>query len=260
MPIPHAPAAPPPPIPAGYYDPALDAQLRAANRGYGDFQADNALAGTRAIEDYGFTTGDIRTGFARTSADYQRNTALLARSFGILADQQRQRQAQAGILSGGISLLSAQKRAANQGIQQTGLDIGFQRAQQNEQTALGRAAVGFQRGVTDRATGLARAGRENTQFGLDTEAEKAYQAQQAGYVAPKPPKPGGGKGHGGGKGGGGFGMTEVGRGRSAISRGTRLGQGGGGRPGNQGYGGQGRVKPGPPRRGRRGTARGGGTT
>lgn len=199
----------PPPIPSGYYDPALDAQRRAAQRGYVDFQQDVGLAGSRSAEDYGIQTGDIRQQFGRSMQDlglarqyegenYGRSTGLLGRQFGILANQQRQRLAQSGVLSGGIALLAAQKRAANQAVEQQGLDIAHTRALtgfgtqetrlgENLNQSLGAAGLGYTRGVTDRATQLARAGRENTSFGLDVEAEKAYQAQQAGYVAPTAP-------------------------------------------------------------------------
>src|SRR4051794_21920014 len=65
---PGPPRPKPPPIPSGYYDPALDAQLRAAQRGYGDFQQDTALAGTRSAADYGIQTNDIRTAYANQRA------------------------------------------------------------------------------------------------------------------------------------------------------------------------------------------------
>lgn len=177
----------PPPIPSGYYDPALDAQSRAAQRGYGDLQNSLALAGTRSAADLGIALGNIGTARTRETQDYQTRTAGLARSFGILANQQRDRAAASGILSPGLALLSAQKRAANQALQQSALNTAHMRAGQDFTNQAGAVNLAYQRNVADRATQGAIAGRENVQFGLDTEAEKAYQAQQAGYVAPTRP-------------------------------------------------------------------------
>jgi hypothetical protein len=48
-----------PPLPSGSYDPALDAQLGAANRGLGDTQADYATQAQRAQIDYGLQQDQI---------------------------------------------------------------------------------------------------------------------------------------------------------------------------------------------------------
>lgn len=203
----------PPPVPTGTYDPALEAQLGAANRGYGDLRQDTALAQTRGAEDYGFGLtaadtslnrglADIATQRGYENQDYTRNTDLLARSFQQLARQQTERARQYGVVSGGIALLSAAKRQENQGLAQQGLDLthartfaGLDTTQtrlgENRDTTVGQLAVGYNRGIADQTTALARAGRENTQFGLDVGAQKAYQAGQAGYVAPLPGEPGG---------------------------------------------------------------------
>jgi hypothetical protein len=50
--------------------------------------------------------------------------------------------------------------------------------------AIERLGVGFQRGETDRGTALSRAGREDRAFGLDTAAQRLYQATQSGWVPP----------------------------------------------------------------------------
>lgn len=55
--------------PAGTYDPSLDAQLDAANRGFGDFQRDTELADTRAEQDYGFGKFDINRQAQRGGED-----------------------------------------------------------------------------------------------------------------------------------------------------------------------------------------------
>jgi hypothetical protein len=220
----------PPPIPSGYYDPALDAQQRAAGRGYLDTQQDLSLAGTRSAEDYGIGRAAVQQGYDRGSfdlnrshdrgladiatqrgyegEDYTRNVGLLTRNFQQLARQQAEGARKYGVTSGGIALLSAAKRAENQGIEQQGLDIAHNRANagfdtagtrlnedyttgttrlgEDRDTQFGQLDLGYGRGVTDRATSLERAGRENTLYGLDIAGQKAYQAQQAGYTAPPP--------------------------------------------------------------------------
>lgn len=203
----------PPPIPSGSYDPSLDASRNAAARGLFDTTQDTTLAGARAGEDYGFGQADINTGYDRgiqdigtqrtqTNEDYNRNTSLLTRSFGILGNQQAEQARKYGVTSGGIALLSAAKRAANQGIQQdalntshdrtlAGLDTAQTRLGEDKTTSLGRLDVGYNRGVTDRSTALSRAGREDAFFGLDTEGQKAFQAGQAGYSAPQRGEAGG---------------------------------------------------------------------
>jgi hypothetical protein len=242
----------PPPTPSGYYDPGLDAQQRAAERGYLDTQQDLSLAASRSAEDYGIGRAAVQQGYDRGSfdltrgyergsfdltrgrdrgqadiatqrgyegEDYTRNVGLLTRNFQQLGRQQAEGARKYGVTSGGIALLSAAKRAENQGIEQQGLDIAHNRATagfntagtrlnedyttssgrlgedyttgttrlgQDRDTQFGQLDLGYGRGVTDRATALERAGRENTLYGLDIAGQKAYQAQQAGYSAPAP--------------------------------------------------------------------------
>jgi hypothetical protein len=55
----------PPPIPAGYYDPALDAQRDAASRGLVNLEQDIGLQGRWAQEDLGYQPDtDLTTGTA----------------------------------------------------------------------------------------------------------------------------------------------------------------------------------------------------
>jgi hypothetical protein len=60
----------------------------------------------------------------------------------------------------------------------------------NEDTSsqLGQLGIGYQRSTDDASTALARAQREGGQFGIDTQAQKAFQAAQSGYEAPAGPK------------------------------------------------------------------------
>lgn len=181
----------PPPIPSGSYDPALDAQRGAAQRGFGDVRQDVETAQRRGTIDYGLQTGQFDQQAAREQQDYTRNTQLLNRSFGQLAGSQTQQAAQAGVFSGGALLQAATKRNANQQIQQQGLDTAHTRFGEDLGFQRGLAQSGFERGQFDLGQQLERGGRENTQFGLDVDAQKAFQAGQAGYVPPGRGEPGG---------------------------------------------------------------------
>lgn len=221
----------PPPIPAGYYDPNLDATRQGASRGLLNTQQDIGLAGRRATEDYGFTQADINRDYTRGSEDlatnrqyegedynrnvgyenedYNRNVAMLTRQYTQLGRQQAEGARKYGVTSGGIALLSAARRNENQALDRQGIDTTHTRTMTGYDTAHSRAVTGFDttgnrltedrdtglsraqttydRGVADRGTALGRTQAEDTFFGLDTEAQKQFQAQQAGYQAPTGP-------------------------------------------------------------------------
>lgn len=182
----------PPPLPTGTYDPALDAQLGAAQRGYGDTQFDTTLANTRGAEDLGFAQYANAEAVTNENDAYNRNVGLLTKNYTDLAANQADQANAAGVIPGGGAYLQSQaKRAANQATEQAGLDLTHQQNLLALQDQLGQVGVTYGRGVTDRTTALTRAGRENTNFGLDIGAEEAYQAGQAGYTAPGKGQPGG---------------------------------------------------------------------
>jgi hypothetical protein len=170
--------------PAGTYDPALDAARRAATRGYGDVKQDTRLAGTRAAEDFQFGQDDVNRSYTRTGEDYAANTAMIRRQYDILAGRQQEQANVSGVIGGGALMEAATKRQANQAIEQAPLDTSYARAGEDRKLGIERLGVGFQRGETDRGTALSRAGREDRAFGLDTAAERLYQATQSGWVPP----------------------------------------------------------------------------
>jgi hypothetical protein len=209
----------PPPIPAGYYDPALDAQRGAASRGLTNTEEDIGLAGRRAGEDYGLDPNDptygysqrgqIDLGYNRDTADlaqartyegqdYERNVQLLTRQYQQQGRQQGEQARRYGVTSGGIALLSAAKRNENQAIDRQGIDTAHTRAvtgfdtqghrlDEDHTNALGRVETDYNRGVGDRGTALGRAQTEDRFYGLDVDAERNYQATQAQYQAPTGP-------------------------------------------------------------------------
>lgn len=136
--------------PPGSYDPALDASLGRAQRGYGDLQSDyNPVGGKgapgrlaqRAQDDlnlavqgvtgesgtYTRSLSDLLRSRARESQDFatqqagvnrtaDRQVADTGRSFANLAANQADQQNATGNLEGGGALEAASKRAANEGL------------------------------------------------------------------------------------------------------------------------------------------------
>jgi hypothetical protein len=198
-----------PTVPTGSYDPGLDSALYAAQRGLQDTTADTALGGQRALADYGLsrdsviqgrdrTLADLAQSSGRNTEDYNRSVAMLVRQYGQLGNTQRQSAISRGVVHGGSLLQAAAKRTANEAIDQQPLDIGQARqlqdyatqtgrVGQDANTQLGQLALAYQRGDTDAGTALLRAQREASQFGVDTQSQKLFQASQAGYVAPPRP-------------------------------------------------------------------------
>lgn len=297
---PGVPASPPP----GFYDPALDAQVRASGRGLGDLLADQNTQLTRGANDYTTARGDIfrtrdeqlsdlgtqhdrqGTGFdwqrqdldtgygrgmddsrlaeGRTREDYGSAITNLQRGYQRLGGQQSQALAGAGLGGGGAFAMAAGKRAENMSIDRAPIDTNFNRGIADLLTNRGRMTEDYgtntgrlstQRGWSDqdfttntgrvnagadRAAGAldlgwnrqqedigtagTRATRENTAFGQDANAQRWFQAQQAGYTGPMPGTRPSGGGGGGRPAGGGGGRPAAGTGgaRPPAGLGTRI--------------------------------------
>jgi hypothetical protein len=183
------PVAKPPVAPAGMYDPALEAQRHASQRGLLDFSQDTELAGSRAAQDYTFGVEGLKTQRQRAFEDIARQVSMLTRDYGSLARRQAEGDAQAGVINPAIAAKQMQIRAANMAFDRQPLEAATRRTAQDYSTGVGRLGVDFARGGVDRATGLARARRENTQFGLDIGAQERYQATQAGWEPPNTTAP-----------------------------------------------------------------------
>lgn len=169
-------------VPAGTYDPALDSQLGAAQRGYGNLQEDAATQSTRTLADLTFgqaqigqgydrnvfdlTTSrdrglaDIGTSRTRGTEDYNRNVQMLQRSYERLGGRQQEQINAAGVLKGGAILQAAAKRKANEAIDRQPLDTNYQRFGQDLDTQTGRLnqdyGTQFTRLGEDRATSLSQ--------------------------------------------------------------------------------------------------------
>jgi hypothetical protein len=209
------PPAKPPRPPAGSYDPILNSQARAADRGLGDLTRDTETQRERGLEDYNSNLGALTTGRDRTLADIltgetratqDRDTALgnLDLQYDRLATRQAEGARVSGVTSQGLLNKSAAVRDANETRDQQPILTNFGRAIEDFGTARGRTTEDFgtrsellsrDYGRTfdplagDLTKQLRRAGRENTFFQQDINEQKAYQAAQTGWQAPKQKKP-----------------------------------------------------------------------
>lgn len=191
----------PPPVPSGSYDPSLDAQLGQSKRGLGDLRADTETANTRDTVDYSTMQGDVTQQRDRTLADLNSQLEAVGRSYTRLGGRQTEGANAAGLLGGGALLQAAQKRAANEAIDRKPINTAMTRttadaAEQLQKLALDYAPASADnplggRRFQDRTTALTRAQREGSQFGIDVNNQKLYQASQVGYVAPGRGQPGG---------------------------------------------------------------------
>jgi hypothetical protein len=197
-----------------YTEQDVGTQGRYAQQDWGWGQEDIGRDYTRGMED--MTTGRDRglqditrdRGYAKT--DYDRGVEMLTRNYGQLGRQQGEQQRRYGVTSGGgIGLLAAAKRAENMGLERRDIDTGYQRQvegfdtgerrigedftrgtgrlTQDRDTAITRGTALYDRGVAGRGDTLSRARSEDTFYGLDVDAQKLYQSQQAGYEAPTGP-------------------------------------------------------------------------
>lgn len=204
--------------PVGTFDPALDQQYRASQRGFNDLfaqinqdpnagdlgvqpmraQDDYQLQLGRLGEQYGNTSADIATSRAREGENYGQAIGTLDRNYAQLANRQAQAANQAGVVSGGALAQALAKRRANRVIEQQPIDTQHQRTLADLGTQQQRLDAGYgeqrgdlgltlQRQDEDWTTQLANARRELTQFGLDTNESKFAQAAQAGFVPPQKP-------------------------------------------------------------------------
>lgn len=203
------PFRPPTRPPQGYYDPAIDAGVRAAGRGLGDLSQDTERDNARGLTDYvtgqnridyntGNSLADLLRGSQRENADYGTASGNLDRSYVNLRSSQQQNANAAGVLDSGWAAAARAKRDANQARDQSVLDTSHGRAVEDYGTNVTRTnnaadmqrgdlTLGYQRGGEDRQTNLTRATRENELFGADSNEAAWYGARAAGYVPPTKP-------------------------------------------------------------------------
>ena len=174
--------------PPGLYDPALDAGQGASQRGYADFSADTSrdfgagYSGGRTGHDYQLGLENLATQQARSAQDHTAALAGLDRNYQLLGGRQAEGQRAAGVAGNtGLAARAAQIRAANETRDRAPIDTAFTRGTEDNTRARGELGLGYTRAVEDAQTGMSRAGREATQFGVDTNISKVFQASQAGW-------------------------------------------------------------------------------
>lgn len=183
----------------GSYDPDIDAQERAAERGFGYTTEDVDRGRERSLSDYllgqgevqrqyGENLSDLITQRTQGQQDYQTNLQSISRNFQRLGNAQAQTGRQRG-LAGGFQQQAARKRAVNQALERAPVDLGFKRFMEGSQLAekrlgeardrdVGQLSLGYQRGDEDFGTTLQRAGRELEAFRLDSAAARQAQSGQ----------------------------------------------------------------------------------
>lgn len=194
---------PAPSPPMGTYDPSLDYNAGAADRGYHQTLNDAETQYAQGQQDYGLGLGNLLTQHDRAAHDLNLQMDNVRRNYQILGHQQSDAAAAHGITSGGLLALSASRRADNQAHDLSPLQEAQQRNNEdytNQKNLLSlqnaRQFGGFEGNVlTDPftgqpifgtlATGVARAGAENTAYQNAINAQKIYGAQQGGYIAPQ---------------------------------------------------------------------------
>jgi hypothetical protein len=192
--------------PAGFYDPSLDAQQRAAGRGLQDLTSDTAQQQSRLDSDYQLGQNQLRTTSGRTLADLlsehnrfgedtQTKLSDIARGFQRLGQSQAQMASARGLSSGALRKAMT-ARQGNEQLQRApvltaqtreGQDYGTNVTRTNEDLSTGLAEMGRQYGYqsTDLSTALGRGQRENLFYGQDIGAQKIFQAGQMGWTIPR---------------------------------------------------------------------------
>lgn len=158
--------------PVGSYDPNLDAQRRAAQRGLGDLMADTALAGTRTTNDYLLAQEQLSEAEEQQLQDTRRQ-------YDLLGSRQTQRARLAGVAEGGTPERSGQIRGRNMRRDVGRIESAFDLRQAELEQQYGRAGQ-------DRALQEARARRELGFFEQDINAAGLWQAGQAGFLPGRP--------------------------------------------------------------------------
>lgn len=193
--------------PPGSYDPGLDAQQRAAQRGYGQTLEDLVTQGSRATTDWTLSQedvqrqlgdverqrGDVERGYGESLSDllksrtqgqqdYQTNLQTLARNYQRLGNTQAQRGRQAGLYGQGFAAQAARKRTANEALERQPIDTAFNRFLEGSQLSEQRLGEARQRSLEDvgrsaesvqRGEGQLNLGYQRGQQDIATQGQRA---------------------------------------------------------------------------------------
>lgn len=177
--------------PSGTYDPSLDAEERAAERGFLDLQQDTERDTGRAFSDvYDETLGaipNLQRQRREETQDYGRSIQELQRGFQRLGVGQTNAARAAGIDSGGVLAQALRKRRENETFQRQPIDVAHRRFGEENDRQIAKVGLDYGRAGEDRATTLARGGREWNLFRNDVGAQRFFQAEQSGADLPSRP-------------------------------------------------------------------------
>jgi hypothetical protein len=189
--------------PPGTYDPNLDSQAGASQRGLRDLLSDIgggtgddpfgtqrgraqndfttglgqiAQGRERNTEDYNTATGNVNTGYQRNLSDllqartrggedYGTNVQTLQRNYQNLGTSQAGQQRKAGVSRGGAAAQAAAKRQANEGIERAPIDTAYQRFMQDSTQTEGRLGEDKDRSLASLLTGYTRGDQDLTTQG-----------------------------------------------------------------------------------------------
>jgi hypothetical protein len=177
----------PPRPPTGYYDPTIDHQVSAGQRGLGDLRIDIDTAKRRGVEDRDLTLADLMTSENRTRYDARLAGDELGLQFSRLARGQAEQSRVRGVTSAGLAAEAAQIRAANKGMAQGKIDLSLGRALENINLQRGDVTRGFDRQYGaggDLDLQLARGEREQPLLEADANELRLAQAKAANWVPP----------------------------------------------------------------------------
>lgn len=198
------------------YNTGLSDLLRGHTRAGEDFDTQ----GRELDTGYNRSLSDLLSARTRGTEDYGQNIQTLERNYQRLGGQQGQAAAARGVTSGGALLQALAKRTENQSIERKPIDTGYNRFMDDSRAGESRLGEDYQSGRSaldrarlregedyarqgeglsqslerafgaggDQTIGLARGGRELTQYGIDTNQSRFAQAAQTGYVPPSRPR------------------------------------------------------------------------
>jgi hypothetical protein len=186
--------------PGGTYDPSLDSQEGAADRGLADLLADVGLGNQRDENDFQLALqrlqrrrdeglADILRARTQSKEDYGRQVSELDRGYSRLATRQAEQARATGQARGGALVQAMRKRGENYAFDRQPLDTAQRRFEEQSAIQEGRFRTAsedeigdvsreFQRAWEDRnAIQLPRAQRENVFFRQDLGAQRWHQAK-----------------------------------------------------------------------------------
>lgn len=170
--------------PSNVYDPSIDAQQGAANRGLGDLRIDTEKSRDRLGQDLQSSLADLMLGRARAAADRDKAIGDVQLGYRQLGRRQAEGARSRGVLSQGLAEKSAQVRATNQQRDESPIMQAFDRYMADSKTQEAGLARDQARQGEDLTLGLARGEREGVMFGQDANTLRWWQAAQQGFVQP----------------------------------------------------------------------------